>query len=118
LEKELRLGNLEAKRDWGHAREYVRAMWLMLQRDQPADYVIATGETHSVREFLTVAFGYVGLDYRDYVVVDPRFVRPADVEFLQGDCGKARRELGWEYTLSFEDLVREMVDVDLALLKK
>lgn len=118
LASELRLGNLEAKRDWGHAREYVKAIWLMLQQESPCDYVIATGQAHSVHEFLSVAFGYVGLDYRDFVVVDPLFVRPADVEHLLGDSGKAKRELGWKYTLSFEDLVHEMVDADLKLLRK
>lgn len=117
LNKELRLGNLEAKRDWGHAKEYVKAMWQMLQKDKPNDYIIATGETHSVREFLEVAFTYVGLDYRDYVVVDPLFVRPAEVELLLGDSSKAQRELGWEYTLSFEDLVHEMVDEDMKLVE-
>jgi GDPmannose 4,6-dehydratase len=118
LEKELRLGNLEAKRDWGHAREYAKAIWLMLQQDQPADYVIATGENHSVREFLSVAFNYAGLDYRNYVIVDEQFIRPAEVEILLGDSRKAQRELGWKYTLSFEDLVNEMVDEDLKYLKK
>ena len=118
LANELRLGNLEAKRDWGHAREYVKAMWLMLQQDKPCDYVIATGEAHSVQEFLSVAFGHMGLDYQDFVVVDPMFVRPSDVELLLGDSRKAQRELGWKYTLSFEDLVHEMVDIDLELLKK
>jgi GDPmannose 4,6-dehydratase len=118
LEKELRLGNLEAKRDWGHAREYAKAIWLMLQQDQPTDYVIATGENHSVREFLSVAFNYAGLDYRNYVIVDEQFIRPAEVEILLGDSRKAQRELGWKYTLSFEDLVNEMVDEDLKYLKK
>ncbi|MEW6570102.1 MAG: GDP-mannose 4,6-dehydratase [Nitrospirota bacterium] len=118
LAKELRLGNLEAKRDWGHAREYVRAMWLMLQQDDPGSYVIATGETHSVKEFLEVAFNHVGLDYRDFVIIDPRFVRPAEVDILCGDSAKAQRELGWKYNLSFEDLVREMVDEDIKLLEK
>ncbi len=118
LAKELRLGNLEAKRDWGHAAEFVKAMWLMLQQDEPVDYVIATGTTHSVREFLEIAFNRVGLDYKDYVVVDPQFLRPADVENLHGDSSRAQRELGWKYTLSFEDLVHEMVDADLELLKK
>lgn len=111
--KEIKLGNLDAKRDWGHAREYVKAMWLMLQQETPSDYVIATGETHSVREFLEVAFSAAGLDYRDCVVVDPRFIRPADVHTLLGDSSKAKRELGWEYALTFTDLVREMVEADL-----
>ncbi|MBC8413691.1 MAG: GDP-mannose 4,6-dehydratase [Nitrospira sp.] len=116
--KELRLGNIEAKRDWGHAKEYVRAMWLMLQQEVPGDYVIATGETHSVREFLDVAFSHVGLDYRDYVVIDKQFVRPADVELLLGNAERAKKELGWECSIRFEDLVREMVDEDLSLLKQ
>lgn len=115
LAKELRLGNLDAKRDWGHAREYVKAMCLMLQQDEPTDYVIATREAHSVREFLEVAFAYVGLDYRDYVVADPNLFRPTEVETLLGDSSKAQRELGWRYSISFEDLVREMVDADLQL---
>lgn len=118
LEKELRLGNLEAKRDWGHAREYVKAMWLMLQQDDPSDYVIATGKAHSVREFLEKAFSYVGLNYQDYVVIDPRFVRPAEIELLVGDCSKGQRELGWKSSISFEDLVHEMVDEDLNLVSK
>ncbi len=118
LAKELRLGNLEAKRDWGHAREYVKAMWLMLQQDQPSDYVIATGETHSVKEFLSVAFNHVGLDYKNYVIVDQQFIRPAEVEMLLGDSSKAQHELAWEYSISFEDLVHEMVDADLKLLRK
>jgi len=113
IEKELRLGNLDAKRDWGHAREYVKAMWLMLQQDRPNAFVIATGETHSVREFLEIAFSHVGLDYKDHVIIDQRFVRPADIELLKGDCSKAQKELGWKYTLSFGDLVCEMVEHDL-----
>ncbi len=111
--KEIRLGNLDAGRDWGHARDYVRAMWLMLQQDKADDYVIATGETHSVREFLEVAFGYVGLDYREYVVVDPRLYRPAEVNALLGDSSKARARLGWTYSRSFAELVQEMVAADL-----
>jgi GDPmannose 4,6-dehydratase len=95
------MGNLDAKRDWGFAGDYVRAMWLMLQQDAPDDYVVATGERHSVRELLECAFGYLGLDYRDYVTVDPQFLRPADVEELVGDASKARRELGWEPEVSF-----------------
>jgi GDPmannose 4,6-dehydratase len=118
LAKEVRLGNLDAKRDWGHAREYVKAMWMMLQQDEPSNYVIATGETHSVREFLEVAFSYVGLNYQDYVIVDPRFVRPTDIELLLGDSSKAQKGLGWRHSLSFKHLVCEMVDADLALLKK
>ena len=111
--KEIRLGNLDAHRDWGHAREYVRAMWLMLQQDRADDYVIATGETHSVREFLDVAFSYVGLDYREYVVVDPRLYRPAEVNVLLGDSSKARARLRWSYSRSFAELVQEMVAADL-----
>jgi GDPmannose 4,6-dehydratase len=111
--KELRLGNLEAKRDWGHAREYVQAMWLMLQDAAPDDYVIATGEAHSVREFCEAAFAEANLDYRDYVVVDERFYRPAEVDLLLGDASKARKNLGWEPRTTFRDLVREMVREDL-----
>ena len=111
--KELRLGNLDAKRDWGHAREYVDAMWLMLQKAEPDDYVIATGETHSVREFCELAFSTVQLDYRDYVTVDERFFRPAEVELLVGDASKARKVLGWEPKTSFQSLVREMVLEDV-----
>lgn len=117
LAKEVRLGNLDARRDWGHAREYVRAMWLMLQQDQPDDYVIATGEQHSVREFAELAFARLGLDYREHVVVDPQFIRPAEVETLLGDAALARKKLGWNYQVSFPDLVAEMVDADLARLK-
>jgi GDPmannose 4,6-dehydratase len=111
--KELRLGNLDAKRDWGHAKDYVRAMHLMLQRDAPDDYVVATGETHTVREFCELAFGEVGLYYRDYVQTDPRFLRPAEVDLLVGDATKARRELGWESQYTFPQLVSEMVQSDL-----
>ena len=111
--KELRLGNLDAKRDWGHAREYVDAMWLMLQQSEPDDFVIATGETHSVREFCELAFSTVQLDYRDYVTVDERFFRPAEVELLVGDASKARKLLGWEPKISFQSLVREMVLEDV-----
>jgi GDPmannose 4,6-dehydratase len=110
---ELRLGNLEAKRDWGHAREYVEAMWLMLQDSTPDDYVIATGEAHSVREFCEAAFAEVNLDYRDYVVVDQRFYRPAEVDSLMGDASKAKHALGWEPRTKFRELVREMVQEDL-----
>ena len=117
LAKEVRLGNLDARRDWGHAREYVQAMWLMLQQDKPDDYVIATGEQHSVREFAELAFTRLGLDYRKHVVVDPQFLRPADVETLLGDASKARQQLGWTYTVAFKDLVHDMVDEDLARLK-
>ncbi|MEO7092242.1 MAG: GDP-mannose 4,6-dehydratase [Polyangiales bacterium] len=111
--KELRLGNLDAKRDWGHARDYVEAMWLMLQQDKPGDYVVATNETHSVREFLDEAFGYVNLDWKKYVVVDERYFRPADVELLLGDSRRAREVLGWTPKVTFPQLVRRMVDHDL-----
>ncbi len=115
--EEVRLGNLDSKRDWGHARDYVEAMWLMLQQEAPDDYVIATGETHSVREFCELAFGQVGLDWRRHVKQDPAFVRPAEVDLLVGDCSKARRVLGWSHRIGFADLVREMVETDLALLR-
>jgi GDPmannose 4,6-dehydratase len=115
LQKQVALGNLEARRDWGYAGDYVRAMWLMLQQDEADDYVIATGRSHSVREFCDVAFSHVGLDYRDFVVQDPRFLRPAEVDTLLGDSTKARDVLGWEPEVSFEGLVRMMVDDDLAL---
>ena len=110
--RQLPLGNLEAKRDWGHAREYVEAMWRMLQQPEPDDYVIATGETHSVREFAEMAFGYAGLDYRQYVTKDEQLFRPSEVNELQGDAGKARRVLGWEPATRFAQLVREMVKND------
>ena len=110
--RDLRLGNLEAKRDWGHAREYVEAMWLMLQRPQPDDYVIATGHTHTVREFAEESFACVGLDYRNYIVHDPQLFRPAEVNVLMGDATKAGRELGWRHRVGFRDLVREMVASD------
>lgn len=116
LANELRMGNLEARRDWGYAGDYVRAMWLMLQQEKPDDYVVATGEAHSVRDFLEQAFGYLALDYRDYVVVDPQFIRPAEVDYLVGDATKAREVLGWEPTVSLPELVRMMVDADLTLL--
>jgi GDPmannose 4,6-dehydratase len=111
--RELRLGNLEAKRDWGHAREYVEAMWQMLQQPEPDDYVIATGDSHSVREFCELAFAEANLDYRDYVMVDERFYRPAEVDQLIGDASKARRLLGWTPKTSFRALVQEMVREDL-----
>lgn len=114
---ELRLGNLDAKRDWGHAADYVRAMWLMLQQAEPDDYVIATGETHSVRELVDVAFGCVGLDWKDHVVVDPELYRPAEVDLLVGDASKARRNLGWQPEVTFAGLVREMVFADLNRLR-
>jgi GDPmannose 4,6-dehydratase len=112
----LPLGNLDAKRDWGHAREYVEAMWLMLQQPEPDDYVVATGETHSVREFVELAFHQVGLDYREYVVSDPDLFRPAEVNLLQGDSSKARTKLGWASRVAFEGLVREMVEEDCRAL--
>lgn len=114
----LYLGNLDAKRDWGHAKDYVRAMWLMLQQEKPRDYVISTGVAHSVREFVEVAFNYVGLDYRDYVEIDPRFYRPAEVNILLGDSNKARTELSWEPEYSFNDLVEEMIDEDIKLVSR
>lgn len=113
LARELRLGNLDAKRDWGYAGDYVRAMWLMLQQDQPDDYVIATGETHSVEELVTTAFARVGLDWRDYVVVDPRFLRPAEVDLLIGDASKACEKLEWKPEVSFKELIHMMVDADM-----
>ncbi len=113
LANELRLGNLEARRDWGFAGDYVKAMWLMLQQETPSDYVIATGETHSVRELVEVAFSYLGLDWRDHVVVDPALYRPAEIHELRGDASKARKELGWEASVGFRELVRMMVDADL-----
>ena len=116
LAEELRLGNLQAKRDWGFAGDYVRAMWLMLQQEQPADYVIGTGRTHSVEEFVDAAFRRAGLDWHDWVVIDPKFYRPAEVDLLVSDPAKARRELGWEPRVGFEQLVAMMVDADLAAL--
>jgi GDPmannose 4,6-dehydratase len=117
LAKEVHLGNLDARRDWGHAREYVRAMWLMLQQDEPGDYVIATGEQHTVREFAEAAFSHVGLDYRNHVVLDPQFLRPAEVELLLGDATKARQKLGWTCQVKFKELAQEMVEADLQSLK-
>ncbi len=111
--KELRLGNLDAKRDWGYAKDYVEAMWLILQQKKPVDYVIATGESHSVKEFVERAFSEVGLDWKDYVKVDPKFMRPAEVDFLVGDASKARRELGWKPKVKFEELIKIMVKADL-----
>ena len=118
LSDQLSLGNLDAKRDWGFAKDYVRAMWLMLQQDAPDDYVIATGTAHSVRDFCAAAFSHVGLNYEDHVTVDPAMVRPAEVDLLVGDPSKARRQLGWEPTVSFEALVEMMVDADVALLEE
>lgn len=109
----LALGNLDAKRDWGYAKDYVKAMWMMLQQPNPEDYVISTGETHSVREFCEIAFKHAGLDYRDHVVVDPRYLRPAEVDLLLGDCSKAKNKLKWVPETSFEQLVKLMVDADL-----
>ncbi len=118
LAEELRLGNLDARRDWGFAPDYVRGMWRMLQHDRPDDYVIATGETHSVREFCQEAFGHAGLDWEKHVVADPRYFRPAEVDLLVGDAGKAARVLGWKPAVTFRDLVRIMVDADLAALRQ
>ena len=113
LAKELALGNLEAQRDWGHARDYVRAMWLMLQQDKPDDYVVATGRTTTIREFCELAFSYVGLDYRDHVVSRRDLLRPAEVDVLLGDASKARERLGWQPTITLEEMITEMVEVDL-----
>jgi GDPmannose 4,6-dehydratase len=118
LASELRLGNLEAKRDWGFAGDYVKAMWLMLQQAEPDDYVVGTGETHSVKEFVQIAFDHVGLDWKPCVVVDPAFYRPAEVDLLLADSRKAREKLGWSPTTKFEDLVVEMVDADLKRLER
>jgi GDPmannose 4,6-dehydratase len=118
LQEKLYLGNLEAKRDWGYAGDYVKAMWSMLQQDGPDDYVIATGECHSVREFLEEVFGYLQLDWRPYVHIDARYFRPAEVDVLLGDSSKARRRLGWSPTLSFHELVRMMVDADMKLARE
>ncbi len=115
LGDELRLGNLDSQRDWGFAGDYVRAMWLMLQHDQPENFVIATGATHSIRDFLDIAFGHVDLDWQDYVKQDPRYLRPAEVDQLIGDSSKARKILGWEPTVDFKGLVTMMVDADLEL---
>jgi GDPmannose 4,6-dehydratase len=116
LASELRMGNLDAQRDWGFAGDYVEAMWLMLQQDEPDDYVVSTGETHTVRELVQIAFARVGLDYEKYVVIDPQFVRPAEVDLLLGDYSKAKAKLGWEPKTSFTELVHMMVDNDLARL--
>lgn len=115
-QKKLYLGNLDSKRDWGYAKDYVQAMWLMLQQEQPDDYVIATGETHSIREFLDLAFNYVNLNWEDYVAFDERYLRPAEVDLLIGDPTKAKEQLGWQPTVTFEGLVKLMVDADLAAL--
>jgi GDPmannose 4,6-dehydratase len=117
-EKRIRLGNIQARRDWGHAKDYVRAMWLMLQQDRPDDYVIATGTSHTVEEFLEKAFALVGLDYRTYLEIDPNLYRPSEVMTLTGNAAKARRVLGWEPTIGFDELIREMVESDLELERK
>ncbi len=117
LDNELRLGNLDSQRDWGYAGDFVRGMWLMLQQDEPEDYVLATGQTHTVRRFVELAFESVGLNWEDYVVQDPRFMRPADVELLIGDPSKARQKMGWEATMTFEELVRLMVESELKNVK-
>ena len=117
LTNEIALGNINSKRDWGHAAEYVKAMWKMLQQDEPDDYVIATGETHTVEEFLDIAFSYVGLNYKDYLIQDKRFFRPSEVDILLGNPAKAKKVLGWEYKKSFKELVEEMVEADLKLIK-
>jgi GDPmannose 4,6-dehydratase len=114
LAKELRLGNLDAKRDWGFAGDYVRAMWLMLQQEKPEDYVIATGQMHTVRELVELAFGCVGLDWHQHVVTDPALIRPAEVELLLGDASKAKRQLGWQPEVTFPQLIQRMVEADLA----
>jgi len=116
-ESELRLGNLDAKRDWGFAGDYVEAMWRMLQQDEPDDFVVCTGETHSVREFCQVAFGHLGLDWEAHVVIDERFIRPAEVDLLVGDASRAAKVLGWSPTVNFEELVTMMVESDMALLE-
>ncbi len=118
LQEELHLGNLDAMRDWGFAGDYVRAMWLMLQQDKPDDYVVATGEKHSVRELVETAFSYVGLDWREYVKIDPKLIRPAEVCTLRGDASKARRVLGWQPEVSFTGLVQMMVDSDLETVRR
>lgn len=118
MQNELRMGNLDSKRDWGFAGDYVKAMWLMLQQDKPDDYVIATGETHTIRELLETAFSYVGLDYREYVKIDPKFVRPAEVDYLLGDPSKAREKLGWKREVSFRQLIEMMVNGDMKKIKQ
>ena len=118
LQDEVRLGNLEAQRDWGYAGDYVQAMWLMLQQDEADDYVVSTGETHSVRELCEVAFSHVDLNYKDYVVIDEKFQRPAEVDLLIGDPSKAHAKLGWEPSVSFTELIHMMVDADLAMLQE
>jgi GDPmannose 4,6-dehydratase len=118
LQKKLYLGNLDAKRDWGFTGDYVEAMWLMLQADKPDDYIIATGQTHSIREFLDLAFARLEMDWHDYVEVDPRYFRPAEVDALQGDASKAKKLLNWQPKVNFEQLVAMMIDADLALARQ
>ena len=118
LASELRLGNLDAKRDWGYAEDYVRMMWMMLQQDEPDDYVICSGETHSVEELVKIAFDFAGLNWKDYVKIDQRFVRPAEVDLLIGDAAKAKEKLGWEPQVSFEQMIQMMVDNDLKLVQE
>ena len=117
LQDKLYLGNLDAKRDWGYAPDYAEAMWLMLQAAEPDDFVVATGETHSVREFLEAAFAHAGLEWEEYVEIDPRYFRPSEVDVLLGDASKAREELGWEPKVGFDELVRLMVDADMSALE-
>lgn len=118
LAHELRLGNLDARRDWGHAREYVKAMWMMLQQSKPDDYIVATGQNHSVGDFAELAFSYAGLKLHDYLKIDDKYKRPAEVDNLLGNCEKAKKALGWQYSLSFKELVREMVESDIALFSR
>lgn len=118
MDDKLYLGNLDARRDWGYAKEYVEAMWLMLQQEQPDDYVIATGETHSIRDLLDEAFGYAGLDWKEHVDIDPRYYRPAEVDLLIGDASKAKRKLGWEPKIRFKELVQLMMDADTVIAEK
>lgn len=117
LARELKLGNLDAKRDWGHAKDYVKAMWMMLQADSPDDYVVGTGESHSVREFVNIAFDTLGLDYKEFVITDERFYRPSEIYDLVADASKVRSRLGWDYRYRFNDLVREMVESDMRLFQ-
>ncbi|MEM7315109.1 MAG: GDP-mannose 4,6-dehydratase, partial [Planctomycetota bacterium] len=118
LQKSLHLGNLDAKRDWGYAKDYVEAMWLMLQQDEPEDFVIATGETHTVREFAECVFDYLGLDHEEYIKIDPRYFRPAEVDLLLGDPAKAKEKLGWEPATTFKELAELMTDADWELAKR
>ena len=118
IEKSIKLGNIEAKRDWGHAKEYVQAMWMMLQQDEPDDYVIATGRCHSVKHFLDVSFSHLGLNFRDFIEIDPKFYRPSEVMLLKGDAGKAKKKLNWAPQIPFEDIVVEMVENEFNYLKR